>query len=85
VRRKRSRAISRPASDYLLHRDGTSSDAALEYVARVKSPLLIVDADAQDSVAVCDAARAISTPPSLLVTLTNPEAAERGVDRCDSV
>src|SRR6478672_4462163 len=49
--------------------------------------LVIVDGDGQDDRAVvCDAVKAITpAPPTLLVTLSQPEGAGQVIDRCDSI
>jgi DNA-binding response OmpR family regulator len=63
-----------------------SPEAAIQYLTRVKPSLLIVDGDRNDfGVPVCDAANAFAPVPSILVTLSQPEAAGQVIDRCDSV
>jgi DNA-binding response OmpR family regulator len=65
-----------------------STDVAIEYVARTKSPLLIVDADQDHDAAEAACRRAtqlVPERPAVLVTLSKPEAAAQFIDVCDSI
>src|SRR5262245_38988535 len=64
----------------------SSPGAIIQYLSRAKPALLIVDGDRDDyGVPVCDAAKAVPRPPSVLVTLSQPEPAGQVIDRCDSI
>src|SRR5262245_13248166 len=63
-----------------------SPEAVIQYLSRVKPSLLIVDGDRNDlGVSACDAARVVPAAPSILVTLSQPEAAGQVIDKCDSI
>ena len=64
-----------------------SSAAAVEALTRTRSPLLIVDGDHQEHpVDVCAQARRLQPLiPSILVTVSRPEAAGNIIDVCESI
>ena len=64
----------------------SSAEVAIQYVLRAIPPLLVVDGDRDDAgLGICESARSAPAPPSVLVTLSQAEAAGRVIDKCDSI
>ena len=64
----------------------SSPEALIQYLSRAKPSVLIVDGDGDDrGLPVCDAAKAVAPTPSVLVTLSEPDAAGQVIDKCDSI